>query len=143
VSTSYKILLFLHIASVVAAFGPMLAAPLTAAQARKDGDERRVVGYFAANNRKVHMPALGLAGLFGIGLIFSSDDVWEFSQTWVSLSFLVWFALCGVVSGMIMPAERAFAAGDQAAERKVALGGQIATVLFLVILYLMIFKPGA
>ena len=44
---------------------------------------------------------------------------------------------------MILPAERKLAAGDLEAEKKVAMGGQIATVLTLVMLYLMIWKPGA
>jgi hypothetical protein len=41
-----------------------------------------------------------------------------------------------------VPGERAMAAGDLSAETKVAMGGQIITVLTLVMLYLMIWKPG-
>ena len=54
----------------------------------------------------------------------------------------MWLALCGVITGLVLPAERRLAAGDLAAEAKVALGGQLATVLALVMLYLMIWKPG-
>jgi hypothetical protein len=43
---------------------------------------------------------------------------------------------------MLIPAERRYARGDQAAERQVATGGQILTVLFLLMLFLMIWKPG-
>jgi hypothetical protein len=75
-------------------------------------------------------------------MIFSSDEAWGFDQTWVSLALLVWIAMCGLVSGMLLPAERKLAAGDLAQAKKIELGGQIVTVLFLVMLYLMIWKPG-
>jgi len=142
--TPYRIFFLLHIVSVVAAFAPMVVHPVLAARAKADGEGtlRTVAGYMAANGRQIHMPSLVLVGLFGIGLILTSDDVWAFDQTWVSLAFLVWIALCGVVSGLLMPAERKLAAGELEAEKKVALGGQIVTVLFLVMLYLMIWKPG-
>ena len=59
-----------------------------------------------------------------------------------------WPSSCGwpssaVVIGVLLPAERKLAAGDLDAEKKVAMGGQIVTVLTLVMLYLMIWKPGA
>lgn len=146
----YQVMLFLHIAAVVVAFAPMAIHPLWTAQARREGDGRlaRAAGYMAANGRTVHFPALILSGLFGLGMVFSSkpngsdDNVWGFDQAWVSISFLVWIALCGVVSGMIMPARRKVAAGDTSAEQRADLGGVITTVLFLVMLYLMIWKPG-
>jgi type II secretory pathway component PulM len=43
----------------------------------------------------------------------------------------------------LLPAEKRMAAGDLTQEKKVAMGGQLATVLLLVMLYLMIWKPGA
>lgn len=149
----YKVMLFLHLVTVVAAFGAMVVHPLMAARS-KDADmgtRRSLVGWMAQNGRVVHFPALVLAGLFGLGMVFSSkpgssdENVFGFDQAWVSLSLLVWIALCGIVSGMLMPAERKLAAGDgdpDALEKKIAVGGQITTVLFLVMLYLMIWKPG-
>jgi uncharacterized membrane protein len=96
----------------------------------------------ALNTKRVYFPALVLTAAFGIGLVLVSDDAWGFDQAWVSLSFLVWIALCGVVSGIIMPGERKVGGGDVSAMKQVAMGGQIATVLLLVMLYLMIWKPG-
>ena len=51
--------------------------------------------------------------------------------------------MCGIVSGMILPAQRALAAGDRAAQRKLDLGDQLAVLLLVVMLYLMVFKPGS
>ena len=149
--TVYKIMFLLHIVAIVAAFAPMVIHPVMGAQAKGDGGGtvERVAGYMAANSRRIHFPALIAVGIFGLGMVFSSkpsgadDAAWGFDQTWVSLALLVWIALCGIVSAVITPGERKLAAGDLDAEKKVALGGQIATVLFLVMLYLMIWKPGA
>ena len=145
----YRILFLLHIVSVVAAFAPMVIHPAIAAQARNDGEGTlvRAAGWMAGNGRRIHFPALVLVGAFGLGLVFSSDpgsgdDLFGFDQTWVSLALLVWIALCGVVSGLILPNERKVASGDLAAQRSANLGGAISTVLFLVMLYLMIWKPG-
>jgi hypothetical protein len=142
-STLYKLIFLGHMISMVVAFAPAVVNPLTAARAKADGPDarRRLGGYQAINGKLVHLPALVLLGAFGIGLVFEGG--FGFDETWVSLAFLVWIALGGVVSGLILPAERRLAGGDLEAEAKVALGGQIATVLFLVMLYLMIWKPGA
>jgi uncharacterized membrane protein len=143
--TGYNIVLFLHILTVIVAFAPAVSHPLIAARL-SPGDTattRWLVGAMAANGRIVHLPALVLTGVLGIVLILMSDEVIEFSDVWISLSFLVWIALGGVVSGMIMPNERRLAEGDLEARRKIDLGGQIVAVLLLVMLYLMIFKPGS
>lgn len=149
----YKVMLFLHLVTVVVAFGGMVLRPLMVARSRDadPGTRRSLAGWMAQSGRVVHLPALVLAGLFGLGMVFSSkpgssdENVFGFDQAWVSLSVLVWIALCGVVSGMLMPAERKLAAGDgdpNALEKKIAIGDQVTAVLFLIMLYLMIWKPG-
>lgn len=140
----YKILLLFHILSFVVAFAPAVINPVLAAQTRSDGESEliRVAGHMAKNGRRIHFPALLALGGFGILLVLQSSDVWDFDQTWVGLAILVWLALCGAITGLVLPAERSLAAGDLSAEAKVALGGQLATVLALAMLYLMIWKPG-
>jgi len=49
----------------------------------------------------------------------------------------------GVLHGMIVPGEKAIGAGDDVGGKKAELGGQLMTVMFLVTLFLMVFKPGA
>ncbi len=79
----------------------------------------------------------------GVLMIALSDEFWDFSDAWVSLAFLVWFAIAGVVSAIILKGERLMASGDMKGRELVAKGGPIATVLLLVMVYLMVFKPGA
>jgi uncharacterized membrane protein len=142
----YKVLFLGHMISFLVAFAPAVVHPILAAQTKGEGDDaafRRQLAHQAANGRLIHFPAVIAMGAFGIGLVLVSDPVWAFDQAWVSLAFLVWIAICGVVSGLLLPAERRAAAGEVAAERLVGRGDQITTVLTLVMLYLMIWKPGA
>jgi uncharacterized membrane protein len=142
-TTTYKLLLLLHIASIVVAFAPLITHPVLIRQLSQDNDAlRRFAGYAVANNQRIYGSGLILAGLFGIGLIFSSDSAWEFDQTWISLALLVWIAMNGVLHAMIIPGERALGSGDQSAQQRLDLGGLIMSLLFLVMLYLMIWKPG-
>jgi uncharacterized membrane protein len=140
----YKLLLLGHIISFLVAFSPAVISPVLAAQAKKDGEGvlMAVAGHLASNGRRIHFPALIALGGFGISLVLVSDPAFGFDQTWVGLALVGWIAIAGVVSGLILPNERKLAAGDLEAEKKVAMGGQIVTVLLLVMLYLMIWKPG-
>ena len=76
-------------------------------------------------------------------MVLTSDPAFGFDQTWVSLAFLVWLAICGVVSGVMLPAERKLAAGDLEARRRWRWAARSPPSCTLVMLYLMIWKPGA
>jgi uncharacterized membrane protein len=141
---AYNVVLALHIIAVVVAFAPAVAHPLTIARVKRRGADGvpGAADVMVQNARAVYFPALVAIAPLGIVMVLLSDDAWQFDQAWIIASLLVWVAICGVVSAMIMPAERALAAGDAAAEKRVALGGQAATILFVVMLWLMIWKPG-
>lgn len=141
----YKLLYLGHMVSFLVAFAPAVIHPVLGAQTKADGEATllQVARHMADNGRRIHFPALLALGGFGLAMMLTSDPLYGFDQTWVSLGFLVWLAMCGVVSALILPAERKLAAGDLAAEVKVARGGQLVTVLLLAMLYLMIWKPGA
>lgn len=140
----YKLLFLGHMIAFVVAFAPAVVNPILLARTKADGDAAargRLVGHLASNGRQIHFPALVVVGAFGLALVLEGD--WDLGDTWVSLAFLVWLALGGVVTGILMPNERKLAAGDTSAERLIDRGGQLVTVLVLVMLYLMIWKPGA
>ncbi len=140
----YRVLFLLHILSALVAFAPAFVWPIVNVQTRKSGQKvpAGIAGLAARNTMTIHGPALVLVGLFGILMVVTSDEVFEFSQMWISLAFLVWFGLLGVVFGGIFPAEKKVAEGDEAAEKKVAMFGGIAHTLLFVMLILMIWKPG-
>lgn len=128
-SVGYKVFLLLHLGSVVVAFAPVAVALLPGG--RRDG-----LSATAAAGRSVYAPALVAVGLFGALAVVTSDDVWEFSQAWVSLAFLVWIAMNGVLHAMVLAGHR------RADTKRVERGEQLLTALFVLMLYLMIWKPG-
>ncbi len=142
-----KALLLGHIVALLVAFAPAVINPVLVAKTKADSDDDgallRLAGHMASNGRQIHFPALIALGGFGIAMVLVSDDQFSFGDTWVSLALLVWLGICGVISGLVLPNERKLANGDLAAEKLVERGGQIATLLLLVMLYLMIWKPGA
>jgi hypothetical protein len=113
----------------VVAFAPAVVVVLPGG---RDG----AVGVIERAGRQVYAPALILAGLFGILGIVASDEIFEFSDTWISLAFVVWIAMNGVFHALVLVGQRQ---GDTA---RVENGQRIMTVLLLVMLYLMIWKPG-
>lgn len=127
--TGFRIFYFLHILTIVVAFAPAVIAVLPGG---RDG----ALGLLDRAGRQVYAPALILAGLFGILCIVTSDDIFEFDQTWISLAFVVWIAMNGVFHALVLAGQK------QGDESKVVTGQQIMTVLLLAMLYLMIWKPG-
>jgi hypothetical protein len=132
-STGFKISLFLHILTVIVAFAP---AVLAVVPGGRDG----ALGVLDRAGRQVYAPALILAGFFGIMCIVTSDvggvAVFEFSDTFASLAVVVWIAMNGVFHALVLAGQK------QNDEKKVTNGQAIMTVLLIVMLYLMIWKPG-
>jgi uncharacterized membrane protein len=143
-SFGYKLVLLLHIFTVLVAFAPAMVWPIVRVQARKRGSAlpSDLAAQSAVNEATIHGPAVIAAGAFGILLIILSDEVWEFSQVWISIAFVVWFAMLGVVYGLLVPAGRKAAAGDAGAEAKLPMFTGFLHILLLVMLVVMIWKPG-
>jgi uncharacterized membrane protein len=130
-STGFKILLVLHIIAAVAALGPLF---VMASLQRADP---------AAAGRlylRMCLPALVLVWVFGMGLVGASDDAFSMGDGWVIASLLVWVALIAVGAAVIRPALTA--RGDQARAR-LSAGLGTSHLLTVVVIYLMVFKPGA
>ncbi|MGH9210294.1 MAG: hypothetical protein ACRD2C_06375 [Acidimicrobiales bacterium] len=134
----------LHILSVVAAFAPAFSYALWTRRLSQDdpGLLQRIYTVAAPNERRVNATALVLAGLFGLVLVARNDQIFKFDQAWVNLAILTWFAMSGVLHGMLLPAERKVARGDVTAADRVDLGGMILSLLAVFMLYLMVWKPG-
>ena len=91
----------------------------------------------------VHGGALVLAGVLGIGLIGMSSKVYEFSQTWVSIAFVLWFLMIGVFFVGLIPAQRAIREGRVAAEQRLAMSYGGMHLLLLLQIIVMVWRPGA
>lgn len=142
--TGYKIFFLLHILAVIVAFAPAFVWPVASVRLKKAGKQPGpIIGSMAAGNTAtVHGPALVLVGLFGFAMVGMSDKAWKFSQSWVSAAMGIWFVMMGLVFGLMLPAEKKAATGDEAAEKRVSMVGGMLHLLLLVMLYVMIWKPG-
>ncbi len=158
-SVIYRILLVLHIAAAFVGFGGVIAhgAYNAKAFAAKAGEASLLLRTTKSVTAIAYNSINGVLVL-GIVLIALSDGAWKFSAPWVSAAFVVWFALVGVMHGLIRPsavglAERADALDPemQMAEdpevntlaKKLALGEGLFQLLVVVALVVMVWGPAA
>src|SRR4051812_19249824 len=100
----YKFLLVLHILSAIVGLGAVMLNGLYAAQTqRRPGPAGRAV--FEANLfvTQVAEYVIYLIPIFGIALIYTSDKVWKFSQTWTWLSLLLYLIAIGISHAVMKP----------------------------------------
>lgn len=145
----YKLLVVLHILSVVVGIGATMLNGLYAAKAKEAGGP--AAGAIMKANFDVTMIAekiIYLVPVFGILAVLASDDVWEFDQTWVWLSLLLYVIALGIAHGNQMPAGKKLLAGPsspqeaEALGKRLAAGGMVLNLLVVVIVALMVWKPG-
>jgi uncharacterized membrane protein len=149
--TLYEVLLFVHIVAVAVWVGGSIMLAFISSRIERTGD----VNYRArfAKSAGIVGPVIGVSAALvlasGIWMVLDSDAI-ELSQTWVWLG-LALFIVSGVVgAAYFAPASdriiRALEAGQvQEADRRARtfnLVSRFDTLLLLVILGLMVFKPG-
>ena len=145
----YKLLVVLHILSVVVGIGATMLNGLYAAKAKQAGGPS--AGAIMKANFDVTMVAekiIYLVPVFGILAVLASDDVWEFDQTWIWLSLVLYVVALGIAHGNQMPAGKRMLAGPsspqeaEALGKRLAMGGMALNLLVVVIVALMVWKPG-
>jgi uncharacterized membrane protein len=139
-STPYKVMLLVHVLLVVVGFAPAWLSPvlvrLTANGDRAAGEALEV------SILRYSLGGLAAAGILGFGLAGMSDKVFKMSQTWLSIAIVLWLAQLAMILFFARPAIKAFTAGDASARGRIGMATGITHLLLLVMLYLMIFKPG-
>lgn len=159
----YKFLLFAHIFCAIVGFGAVFLNAIYGNEVKKRrGPEG--IAIFDANEKvsKIGELFIYAVPIFGIGLVFSSSDLWEFSQTWVWLALVVYIVALGVSHGVMFPTLKRMrvlmgemAAGPppvggpppQAAEmeqlgKRMGIVGPFLNISLVVVLILMVWKPG-
>ena len=139
-STGYKVMLLLHILAVIVAFAPLWLAPILL-RLTAGGDKNAADGLDMAILR-FSLPGLALAGILGFGLVGMSDKMYTMSAPWVSAAAILWIILIAVLAVVARPAIKAFRDGDASARGKVMMSTGIGHLILVVMLFLMIFKPG-
>ena len=145
----YNTFLLLHIFTAMVAFAPAFVHPMVTKQsAELDAANRgKILGFLAGNNRRIYAPALIVTGILGFGVAGMSKDptgelTYKVSQSWLVAAVLVWVAMNGVLHGVISPAEKALAGGDASAQKRLDIGAGVTSILLVVMVYTMVFKPG-
>lgn len=146
-SFPYNLLVLLHILAVIVAFAPAFVWPVIKVRLRKQGTATmpgEVGREVAPTNFIVHGPALVASGLFGIVAVLLSGEVYQFSQTWVSAAFVLWFLMLGVLFLGVIPAQRKAADADDTpgADDRVSMFHGMLHLLLVLMLVVMIWKPG-
>lgn len=154
--TLYSVVLAVHIIAVVVAFGATFAYPAFIPWARKNHPNAMPVIHELTGRigQRVISPALVVVLLAGIYLA-SDADAW--SESWVSVPFVILLVIGGMGGMFFTPNERklgelaerdlanggGFSAEYDALFQRVAVGGKVASVLVLVAIFFMAAKPGA
>lgn len=139
-STPYKVMLLFHVLLIVVGFAPAWLTPLlvrlTANGDRSAGEALQVAVL------RYSLGGLAAAGLLGFGLAGMSDKVYKMSQTWLSIAIVLWLVQLAIIFFVARPAINSFTSGDVSARGRIGMSTGITHVILVVMLYLMIFKPG-
>jgi hypothetical protein len=169
VSTTYRVLVMAHLLCVIGGFGLLAYNGLFLSLARRRGGPG--LAALEINGQISAFAELLVYGafLFGIGAVATSSSKWGFGQAWVSAAFALFLVAVGILHGLIRPSHRryqalaaslastpAVASGGggaidrsaeveqlNALEKRVSLGWGLFNVIVVVVIYLMVFKPGA
>jgi uncharacterized membrane protein len=150
----YDFFLLLHLVAAIVGFGGVLLNGLYGAQAKQrpgpGGLAIVEANYWVSVN--VAEKAIYLVPIFGFALIGLSDGLYEFSQTWVTASLVLY--VIGLVNArlVLLPTQRhminMMKEGPpdpmkmESAGRRLGMFGGLSHLLFTAIMVLMIWKPG-
>jgi uncharacterized membrane protein len=144
-----KFLLAAHLVLAVFAVGPLVHAATTAGRGVRTGDGAATAS--ASRMLRIYSYVSVLVVVAGLGLMSqkrNGQTLGEFGDTWVWLSLVLWLVAVGLVLGVAVPtldkATEQIAAEESVVSltARVAASGGLVGILFLVIVVLMVYRPG-
>ena len=167
-STAYKLVFMLHIISIIVGFGGVILNGIYGAEAKKrKGAEGAAIGAANLHVTEIAEKVIMTVPVWGILLVILSDGAWKFSQAWVGIAIALFIVVMGFATGVqlknqkrmsALANEMAMAGGPppgaaaggpppqvaemEALEKKLGMGGAFLSVMVVVMIYLMVFKPG-
>lgn len=133
--TPYDIVYLLHIISVILGTGAAFVVPFVAGRARRAGAD---ITAFDDAIASILAPSLLATGVFGGALVGMSDDVYDFSQTWLAIAGPVWLIATAAAALAFPPA---WSPLPDMSDRKPMLTG-VMHLCLAVMLVVMTFKWG-
>jgi uncharacterized membrane protein len=162
-SDLYDIVKVLHILCAIIGFGGVIFNGLYGAQAKaRGGREAAAIAHAMLRVTKVAEYFIYAVFVTGLALVGLGKNIFDFGQTWIWLSIVLFVAALGVSHGLLMPrVKRMNALLDELAEvpaggaapppqaaemdrltKQVAICEAILDVTLVVLLVFMVFKPG-
>lgn len=149
--TMFKITLWLHLLFAVFTIGPLVHAATTAGRTVRRGDRPGAMA--AARMLRLYgnvSVLVILAGFAALSVMPAEGDEPKaaFSDTWVWLSLVLWLVAVALVLAVLVPAleqaGRLFERGEMAEELRgrVAAAGGAVGLIFAVVIFLMVYRPG-
>ncbi len=153
----YKVVLVLHLMTAIVGFGGVVITGFFGAQAAaRKGREGAAIGEVVEKGYTFAEWPIYAVPVFGIVLVLMSEDVFAFSQTWVSLSFALYIVAIGLFHAVHRPTVRRINAllaetgggSEESAGQLDKLGtragivGGVLNLITVAIVVLMVFKPG-
>lgn len=163
ISNWYSVLLILHILSVVVGIGAVMLNGVYGAQAKaRPGPGGRAIVEANYKVTEIASYVIYTIPVFGILLVMASDKAFKFSQTWIWLSMLLYIVAIGISHGLMKPTVKKMlglmnemeqgpppaggpppqAASMAALGQRLATGGMALNLITVVLIVLMVGKPG-
>ena len=146
-----ELLVVLHLIGVVAGIGGVALNGLYGAEAKKAGANGGSA-IVRANYRVTEIATWFIYTIPVTGvLLVLENDAWDFDQTWIWLSIVLYVVALGNAHGNLRPSARRMielTAGPPGPEtaavgRRLAVGGTVNDLITVALLVLMVAKPGA
>lgn len=103
-TTGYELVKTLHILAAIIGFGTVFLNGLYGmAMKRKRGPEAAFMAETVYSVSEVATYFIYAVFLLGFALVGMSDSAWEFDQTWVWLSIVLYLVALGISHGMLRP----------------------------------------
>jgi hypothetical protein len=163
----YKLFLSLHIVCAVVGFGAVALNGLYAQKIKARLQSGRVAEALAIHESNSFVSTIGeyfIYAVFVLGFVVLalSDSVWEFSQTWVWLSVVLYIVAIGLSHAIMIPGAKRLGvlmsemvngppptggpppqvAEMQTIGQRMGTVGPILDLILVVIIFLMVYKPG-
>ena len=168
-SGAYKFVLVLHIVTAIFGFGAVVLNGVYARLAMKArGAEGLAISEANYAVTMIGEKLIYLVPLLGIGLVGMSDKVWSFGQAWIWLALVLYVVALGASHAVLIPSHHRInelsrqlvsmgppgvgaemtgpppqVAEIEALGRRMAPVGASLDVILVVIVALMVWKPGA
>jgi uncharacterized membrane protein len=148
----FELMLFLHLVTAIFLVGPLVHFATTAARGLRENDAAATAS--SARGAKIYANVSVLVLIFGFGLMsmdspYRDGKVAQISDPFIWVSTILALVAVGLVLGLLVPtlekATTAIRNGEAVGhlKGKVAASGGVVGLIFLVIVWLMVYKPGS